>query len=99
MFAPKFWKFHFSDVQRPEVNQRLQAVQWNKASTWKYATHGNALFLLPDAEEDATYYIKNLHDCVKKNFYRSIKFQCASAKKVASFFTGFKDRTDGFDLD
>ncbi|SDW16836.1 hypothetical protein SAMN05444410_101402 [Hydrobacter penzbergensis] len=60
------------------------------------ATHGNALFLLPDAEVESAYYIRNLHDCVKKNFYKSIKFQCASARKVASFYSGYSDRENGY---
>mgnify|MGYP001052457693 CR=1 FL=1 len=99
VFAPKFESFTlvmYKDLKSTSAYRQFNEIK--QALEKAGATHGNALFLLPDAEEDATYYIKNLHDCVKKNFYKSIKFQCASAKKVASFFIGFKDRTEGYNF-
>jgi len=59
------------------------------------ATHGNAIFLLPDEEECSEKYIEYLHDCVKKSLYKNFKFQCASAKNVASFFRLYIDKVEG----
>lgn len=72
-----------------------QYVEIKQALNKHNATHGKALFLLPDASDDSAYYIKNLHDCVKKNFYRSLQFQCASARKLASFFRSYADKENG----
>lgn len=97
MFASKFEGFTlvlYKDLKATSAYRQFNEIK--QALDKAGATHGNALFLLPDAEEDATYYIKNLHDCVKKNFYKSIKFQCASAKRIASFFIGLKDKSEGF---
>lgn len=56
------------------------------------ATHGNAIFLLPESQEFSGKYIEYLHDCVKKALYKNFKFQCASVKNISSFYRPFTDK-------
>jgi len=72
-----------------------QYLEIKRAMEKHKTTHGNALFLLPENEDYSSDYIRNLHDCVKKNFYKDIKFQCASSKKISSFFRLYTDRDSG----
>lgn len=72
-----------------------QYLEIKEALNKHNATHGKALFLLPEVTEGSGHYVKNLHDCVKKNFYRSIQFQCASAGRISSFFRSYVEKDKG----
>ena len=47
---------------------------------------GYALFILPDEARKYRSYVKNFHDCLKRKFFKDIKFQCASATKIARYY-------------
>ena len=53
---------------------------------------GYALFVLPDEANKYRNYIKNFHDCLKRKFFEKIKFQCASASKIAQYFLTVTNR-------
>jgi len=97
LYAPHFEEFTliiYKDLKSSSAYRQYNEIK--EALNRHNATHGNALFLLPDADVDSAYYVRNLHDCVKKNFYKSIRFQCASARKVALFYRGYTDRENGY---
>lgn len=83
----------YKDLRSNSAYRQYQEIK--KALNEHNATHGKALFILPNDTSESGGYIKNLHDCVKKNFYRSVQFQCASASKITSFFRSFTDKSDG----
>lgn len=97
IYAPNFEEFTlivYKDLKGTSAYRQFNEIK--QALETHDANHGNALFLLPDSEIEASNYIKNLHDCVKKNFYKNIRFQCASAKKISSFFISIKERQGDF---
>lgn len=96
LLAPNFDGFSlilYKDLKSTSAYRQYKEIK--SALENHNATHGNAIFLLPETEEYAVDYIKNLHDCVKKNFYKNIRFQCANAKKVSSFFHLVTDKEEG----
>jgi hypothetical protein len=95
-FAPNFDGFIlvvYKDLKSSSAYRQYQEIK--HALNGQNATHGKALFILPEDNTDSNLYIKNLHDCVKKNFYRSIQFQCASSSKISSFFKSYADKSEG----
>ncbi|HYQ59367.1 MAG TPA: hypothetical protein VEP89_18625, partial [Draconibacterium sp.] len=46
---------------------------------------GGAILILPDHIIERGSVLKNLHDCVKKEYYPKLRFQCVSAAKLQSF--------------
>lgn len=94
--APNFDGFDlvlYKDLRSTSAYRQFQEIK--SALENHGATHGNAIFLLPEEEEFSGKYIEYLHDCVKKSLYKSFKFQCASAKNVSSFFRLYTDKVEG----
>jgi hypothetical protein len=96
LFAPNFEDFTliiYKDLKSTSAYKQFQEIK--VALEQHNVLHGNAIFLLPETDEFTGDYIRHLHDCVKKNLYSRIKFQCASAKKISSFFWLLTDRVEG----
>lgn len=99
IIAPNFDKFELIIYKDLKGTSALKQYNEIKATLQKHnATHGSAIFLLPEVDDDITGYIRNLHDCVKKKFYKDIRFQCASVSKVASFFRSFTNKDSGYEF-
>lgn len=47
---------------------------------------GFALFILPDFQKQNARIVNNFHDFLKNKFYPELKFQCASASKIKSYY-------------
>jgi len=93
VFAKQFDGFVpivYKDLRSSSAYKQYQELK--KALNANNVTHGKALFILPEENESSGKYIKNLHDCVKKNFYRSVQFQCAASHKITSFFRGYIEK-------
>jgi hypothetical protein len=99
MIAPSFDKFDaliiYKDLKGTSALRQYNEI---KETLQKHnATQGSALFLLPEVDDAAASYIRNLHDCVKKKFHKDIRFQCASVTKVSSFFKSFASKDSGYE--
>jgi hypothetical protein len=93
VFAKQFEGFAlitYKDLRSTSAYKQYQEIK--TALNANGVTHGKALFVLPEEREGSGQYIKNLHDCVKKNFYRSVQFQCAASHKIASFFRSYFEK-------
>ncbi|GAA4464940.1 hypothetical protein GCM10023189_44890 [Nibrella saemangeumensis] len=47
---------------------------------------GAGLFILPDHKHNSDRFLKDLHDCLKKEYYPNLRFQFASANRFIRFF-------------
>lgn len=79
----------YKDLKGTSAYRQFQEIK--SALERHSATHGNAIFLLPE-EECSSRYLENLHDCVKKSLYKNFRFQCASAKNISSFYQSYIDK-------
>jgi hypothetical protein len=64
-------------IQVQKLDTRLREVG---------AIDGYALFILPDFQKQNSRMVSNFHDCLKSKFYPDLKFQCASAHKISSYY-------------
>lgn len=90
--SPKYPGFHKIVTYDYDeyFNSAIEQVrEIEKALKEKGATSGFALFILPDHDKRYSSYIKNLHDCLKKKFFPSLKFQCALVSTINQFYQTF----------
>jgi len=83
---PGFQKIVCYDCDRNYLSAIEQVVEIEKKMEEAGATSGYALFILPDSEGKDPKFISNIHDCLKRKFFKTIKFQCASSTKIAEFY-------------
>jgi hypothetical protein len=56
------------------------------------ALDGYALFVLPDFQKQHNRFVSNFHDCLKNKFFPDLKFQCASATKIGSYYQSYTSK-------
>lgn len=85
--APNFTEFKvITYTAKPQLAATLQVQEIESILQKQNALDGFALFILPDLKRQPNRSIKNFHDCLKNKFFPNLKFQCASAYKIQSFY-------------
>lgn len=83
---------------KPQLAATLQVSELDKKLREYDALDGFALFILPDLNKSSNRAAKNFHDCLKNKFFPELKFQCASATKVKSFYGSYANKDKGYEI-
>lgn len=91
--APAFSDFKIiTYAAKPHLAATIQVQEIDAILAKHNAKDGFALFILPDIGRQSNRAIKNFHDCLKNKFFPDLKFQCASAYKIKSFYRQYPSR-------
>lgn len=94
--APNFTDFKVITYNaKPQLAATLQVQEIETLLQSQIALDGFALFILPDLQRQTNRSIKNFHDCLKNKFFPNLKFQCASACKIKSFYQSYTNNNNG----
>lgn len=94
--APNFTDFKvITYTAKPQLAATLQVQEIEVLLQKQNALDGFALFVLPDLLRQQNRSIKNFHDCLKNKFFPNLKFQCASAYKIKSFYQPYTNNSNG----
>lgn len=94
--APNFTEFKvITYTAKPQLAATLQVKEIEELLKKQNALDGFALFILPDLQKQHNRSIKTFHDCLKNKFFPDLKFQCASAYKIKSFYQPYTNNNNG----
>ena len=94
--APNFTDYKvITYTANPQLAATLQVKEIEDLLKKQNALDGFALFILPDLQRQQSRSIKTFHDCLKNKFFPDLKFQCASAYKIKSFYQPYTNNHNG----